>query len=46
MEYIYVGIAVFFNIAIILWKFERARYADAILDSTLLFHVAFLFSGS
>ena len=46
MEYIYVGIAVFFNIAIILWKFERAKYADAILDSILLFLVAFLFSGS
>lgn len=46
MEFIFVGIAVFFNIAIILWKFEKGRYPDAVLDSILLFLVAFLFSGS
>ena len=46
MEYILIGFAVFFNIAVILWKFERARYADATLDAALLIAVAFVFSGS
>lgn len=46
MEFILVGVAVFFNIAFVIWKFEKARYADAILDTTLLVLVAILFSGS
>lgn len=46
MEYILIGITVFFNIAIILWKFEKHRYADASLDATLLVLVALIFSGS
>ena len=46
MEYILIGITVFFNIAIIMWKFEKHRYADASLDATLLVLVALLFSGS
>lgn len=46
MEYILIGITVFFNIAIIMWKFERNRYADASLDTALLVLVALLFSGS
>lgn len=46
MEYLIVGIAVFFNIAIIKWKFDKARYADASIDASLLILVAFVFSGS
>ena len=46
MEFIFVGFAVFFNIAFVKWKFDRARYADAILDLILLVLVAILFSGS
>lgn len=46
MENVYVGIAVFFNLAIIIWKVEKKRYPDAALDSFLLFLVAYLFSGS
>lgn len=46
MEYILIGVTVFFNIAIILWKFEKHRYADATLDATLLVLVALIFSGS
>lgn len=46
MEFILVGVAVFFNIAFIKWKIDRARHADALLDSALLVAVAILFSGS
>ena len=46
MEFLIVGIAVFFNIAFIKWKFDRKRYADATLDLILLVLVAILFSGS
>lgn len=46
MEFILVGVAVFFNIAFIKWKFDRKRYADATLDLILLVLVAILFSGS
>lgn len=46
MEFILVGVAVFFNIAFIKWKFDRKRYADATLDLILLILVAILFSGS
>lgn len=46
MEFILVGIAVFFNIAFIKWKFDRSRHADALLDLSLLIAVAILFSGS
>ena len=46
MEFILVGVAVFFNIAFIKWKFDRKRYADVTLDLILLVLVAILFSGS
>ena len=46
LEFILVGFAVFFNIAFIKWKFDKARYADAFLDCFLLIVVAILFSGS
>jgi hypothetical protein len=46
VEFAIIGIAVFFNIAIIKWKFDRARYADAILDMLLLTAVTIVFSGT
>ena len=46
MEFIVIGVAVFFNIAVIKWKYDKARYADAILDFICLVAVSILFSGS
>ena len=46
MEFIVIGCAVFFNIAVIKWKYDKARYADALLDFVYLVAVAMLFSGS
>lgn len=46
MEFIIIGIAIFFNIAVIKWKYDRARYSDAILDFVCLVTVSILFSGS
>ena len=46
MEFLIIGIALFFNIAFLKWKIERKRYADATLDFTCLVIVAMLFSGS
>ncbi len=46
MEFIVIGVAVFFNIVVIKWKYDKARYADAILDFVCLVAVSILFSGS
>ena len=46
IEFIVIGCAVFFNIAVIKWKYDKARYGDAILDFACLVAVAILFSGS
>ena len=46
MEFILIGVATFFNIAVVKWKFDSGRTADACLDAILLVLVAFLFSGS
>ena len=46
IEFIIIGCAVFFNIAVIKWKYDKARYGDAILDFGCLVAVAILFSGS
>ena len=46
MEFGIIGIAVAFNFLVIKVKFERKRYADAILDVFLLTVISFLFAGS
>ena len=46
MEFIVIGCAVFFNIVVIKWKYDKARYADALLDLFCLVDVSILFSGS
>ena len=40
------GIALSFNFIIILWKFQHNRTSDALLDSTLLALVGFIFSST
>lgn len=45
-EFIIIGITVFFNIAVVKWKFDHKRYSDAIVDGTLLVLVTLVFSGS
>lgn len=46
MEYLIIGIAVAFNMLVIKYKFEKGRFADAILDFSLLTVLSFLFMGS
>ena len=46
MEYILIGITVFFNIIIVIWKLEKQRYLDGLLDGFLLILVTIVFSGS
>lgn len=46
MEYLVIGIAVAFNLLIVLWKFKKERILDASVDATLLILVAIVFSGS
>ena len=46
MEFILIGIAVAFNIIIVVWKFRRGRLLDGLLDSLFLVLVALLFSVS
>lgn len=41
-----VGIAVALNICLVLWKYQRGRTTDALVDASLLVLVAWLFSGS
>ena len=41
-----IGVAVAFNVIIILWKFNHNRIFDGLLDSTLLILVAMLFKGT
>jgi hypothetical protein len=46
MEILIMGIALAFNILIVLWKFQRNRVSDAIVDAGLLVLIAIVFSGS
>lgn len=46
MEFVLIGLAVFFNIVVLKWKFDKGRYADALLDAVLLGGVMFVFSGT
>ena len=40
------AIAVAFNLMVIKWKYEKARYADATMDAACLFIVTTVFSGT
>ena len=46
LTYLIIGIATAFNFLILKWKFEHARYMDALLDLGTLAILSFLFSGS
>ena len=46
MEFTIIGIAVFFNLAIIKWKIDKERYLDAGLDFAALVAITIFFSGS
>lgn len=46
MYLIVIGMAVFFNIAIIIFKLNRNRVPEAVLDGILLAGVMYLFKGS
>ena len=46
MEFAIIAIAVAFNFLVIKYKFEKKRYADGILDVSLLTIISFLFAGS
>ena len=43
MEMLVIGIATFFNLIILKWKFEHERYADLTLDVATLVALSFLF---
>lgn len=46
MEFAIIAIAVAFNFLVIKYKFEKKRFADGILDVSLLTIISFLFAGS
>lgn len=46
MEYLVIGVAVAFNLLVVLWKFKKQRMLDAAIDGSLLVAVAIVFSGS
>ena len=46
MELLFIGVAVAFNLLIIIWKFRNARIADAVADASLLVLVATVFGNS
>ncbi len=41
-----VGLATFFNLSIVLWKFKHERYLDASLDLGVLALIGVVFGGS
>jgi len=46
MEFVIMGIALAFNILVVLWKFTYNRVGNAMVDGALLIAVAILFSSS
>lgn len=46
MDFMIIGIAVFFNFAIIKIKIEKKRLEDAAFDAAFLALISFLFAGS
>lgn len=46
MEYTIMGIALAFNILVVMWKLRHDRVLDGIIDGSLLVLVAIIFSGS
>lgn len=44
--FLIIGLAVAFNCLVIKYKFEKQRWADGVLDLSLLVVLSFLFMGS
>lgn len=46
MEFVIIGIAVAFNLAVVKWKIDKERYLDAALDFAALVAITIFFSNS
>ena len=46
MEVLIIGVCTAFNFIVILFKFQRKRYLDAILDLTIFIAISSLFTGT
>lgn len=46
MTLILMGLATGFNFIIIVWKFKKQRWLDAVIDTTIMALICILFSGT
>lgn len=46
MMYLIIGLAVSFNVIIIMWKFGKGRFLDSFIDGICLILVTIVFSGT
>ena len=46
MEAVIIGLVTAFNVLVIKWKLEKARYEDAVLDFALLLGLSYVFAGT
>lgn len=46
MEAVIIGLVTAFNVLVIKWKLEKARYEDAVLDFILLLGLSYVFAGT
>ena len=46
MMYLIIGLAVSFNVIIIMWKFGKGRFLDSVIDAACLILVTTVFSGT
>lgn len=45
-EFLVIGFATAFNFIIIMWKFKKERYQDAVTDIAVFLAIAYLFAGT
>lgn len=46
MEAVIIGLVTAFNVLVIKWKLEKARYEDAVLDFVILLGLSYVFAGT
>ena len=46
MELLIISIAVFLNFGLLKWKLDKARYADLVIDVSVLVVLSYLFGGT
>ncbi len=46
MEALVIGIATAFNFIVIMYKFKRGRYEDAIFDTLIFIAISYMFAGT